>query len=278
MTDRYAVIGNPIAHSKSPLIHAAFARETGQELVYERVLADLDGFEQTVSEFFAAGGRGLNVTVPFKERAWAMADERGVSAETAGAVNTLIPLSDGRLRGENTDGIGLVRDLGVNHGFAFAGKRLLVLGAGGAAKGCLRPLLETGLTQLVIANRTASKALDLAAGLADLAPVSGCGLEALGGEGFDLIINATSAGLSGSLPALPPGCLADGGWVYDMVYGDAPTPFCRWGDAQGAARSLDGLGMLVEQAAESFRLWRGVRPTTGPVIEMLRGGAMPRSA
>ena len=271
MSTRYAVIGNPIEHSKSPLIHAAFARETGQDLVYERILGDLDGFEQAVHAFFAAGGGGLNVTVPFKERAWAIVDERGTAAETAGAVNTLVPLAGRRLRGENTDGIGLVRDLRDNHGFDFGGKRLLMLGAGGAARGCLRPLLETGPAELVIANRTASKARDLAAGLAALGPVSGRGLEALGADGFDLIVNATSAGLSGVTPDLPPGCLADGGWAYDMLYGERRTPFCRWAESVGAARALDGLGMLVEQAAESFRIWRGMRPSTGPVIEMLRG-------
>lgn len=271
MSARYAVIGNPIAHSKSPLIHNAFARETGQDLVYERILGHLDGFEGDVRGFFAAGGGGLNVTVPFKEQAWAMADDCGPAAQTAGAVNTLIPLSGGRLRGENTDGIGLVRDLGDNHGFPFTGRRLLLLGAGGAARGCLRPLLETRPALLVIANRTASKALALAAELAELGPISGRGLDDLGADGFDLIINATSAGLAGDTPDLPPGCLAQGGWAYDMLYGDAPTPFCRWAESQGAARALDGLGMLVEQAAESFRLWRGVRPSTRPVIEMLRG-------
>jgi shikimate dehydrogenase len=273
MSDRYAVIGNPIAHSKSPQIHGAFARQTGQDLTYGRLLGHADRFAEEVRRFFAEGGRGLNVTVPFKESAWALADVRTPRAETAGAVNTLIPLSDGRLRGDNTDGVGLVRDLALNHGFAFTGKRVLLLGAGGASRGVLRPLLETRLAQLVIANRTPSKALALAGSAAALGPVRGCGLADLGdivNDGFDLIINGTSAGLAGEVPSLSEGCLVIGGWTYDMLYGDRPTPFCQWGASRGAARALDGLGMLVEQAAESFWMWRGVRPETRPVIEMLR--------
>jgi len=271
MTDKYAVIGNPIAHSKSPLIHSAFAEETRQDMEYGRILGDPGGFEEDVRGFFSAGGRGLNVTVPFKERAWRLCDERSPGAEGAGAVNTLVPLAGGRLRGDNTDGVGLVRDLAQNHGFDFSGKQLLLLGAGGASRGVLRPLLETGLAALVIANRTESKALELAAAGSALGPVSGCGLEGLAGQCFDLIINGTSAGLAGGVPDIPDECLAPGGWTYDMLYGDAPTPFRIWGTEHGAERSLDGLGMLVEQAAESFFLWRGVRPSTAPVIALLRG-------
>ncbi len=273
MPDRYAVIGNPIAHSKSPRIHAAFAHQTGQDLTYGRILGHPGGFADEVRRFFADGGRGLNVTVPFKEQAWALVDESSPRAQTAGAVNTLIPLASGRLRGDNTDGVGLVRDLGANHGFRFTGRRVLLLGAGGASRGVLRPLLETGLRELVIANRTASKAFDLAESAAALGPVWGSGLADLGAianDGFDLIINATSAGLAGEAPALPEGSLVPGGWTYDMLYGDQPTDFCRWGESQGASRVLDGLGMLVEQAAESFWLWRGLRPETAPVIAMLR--------
>ncbi len=270
--DRYAVIGNPIAHSKSPRIHAEFARQTGQDLDYGRILCEPESFTETVRAFFAEGGRGLNVTVPFKEAASRLADERSPRAEVAGAVNTLIALPDGRLRGDNTDGAGLVRDLVDNHGFAFAGRRVLLLGAGGAARGVLRPLLETGLGGLIIANRTADKAGELAALVAALGPVTGCGLDGLAGARFDLIINATSAGLGGEVPPIPDDCLAPGGWAYDMVYGDVPTAFCRWGQGHGAAKALDGLGMLVEQAAESFRLWRGVGPQTAPVIELLRRG------
>lgn len=270
--DKYAVIGNPIEHSKSPLIHSAFARQTGQDMEYGCVLGGPDCFAEDVRRFFAAGGRGMNVTVPFKEQAWEIVDERSPRAESAGAVNTLIGLPSGGLRGDNTDGVGLVRDLTQNHGFDFDGKRLLLLGAGGASRGVLRPLLETGLSELVIANRTVSKALDLASDGASLGPVSGCGLEGLAGRQFDLIVNGTSAGLDGAVPTIPGECLAPGGWAYDMLYGDAPTPFRRWGTEHGAACSLDGLGMLVEQAAESFYLWRGVRPATGPVIALLRGG------
>ena len=279
MPDRYAVIGNPIAHSKSPLIHAEFARQTGQCLEYGRILGDPSDFAGDARRFFAEGGRGLNVTVPFKEQAWALADERSPQAELAGAVNTLIRLDDGRLRGENTDGVGLVRDLDDNHGFRFQGAQVLLLGAGGAARGVLLPLLETGPERLLIANRTAAKAIKLAAlgaafpsaALSAGSTVEGRGLEALEGESFDLIVNATSAGLSDAVPMIPEDCLNDGGWIYDMLYGDAPTAFQRWGRAHGAARALDGLGMLVEQAAEAFWLWRGARPETLPVIKFLRG-------
>ncbi len=271
MTDHYAVIGNPIAHSKSPLIHAAFAEQTGEDLVYERILGDLDDFAGAVRRFLDAGGVGLNVTVPFKEAAWRLADERSPRAETALAVNTLIRLPDGRLRGDNTDGVGLVRDLSENHGCRLKGSSILLLGAGGASRGVLRPLLEAGPARLRIANRTAAKAITLAQEAATLGPVSGCGLEALAGEQFDLIINGTSAGLQAEVPPLPAGILRPGGWSYDMMYGDQPTAFVRWGLANGAAKALDGLGMLVEQAAESFFLWRGVRPRTAPVIQRLRG-------
>ncbi len=267
---RYAVIGNPIEHSRSPEIHRAFARQTGEAIDYERILGQLDGFERQVHEFFAQGG-GLNVTVPFKERAFALADELSDRARSAGAVNTLIPLADGRLRGDNTDGVGLVRDLARNHNCLIAGSRILLLGAGGAARGALLPLLESGPEQLVIANRTASKAEHLAQ-LQEAPSVQllGIGLDELEGRQFDLIINATAAGLSGQVPDLPEGILAPGGWCYDMMYGREPTAFVRWGLQQEAAQSLDGLGMLVEQAAESFFLWRGVRPDTAPVIAMLR--------
>jgi len=268
MTDRYAVIGNPIAHSKSPQIHAAFAAQTGQDMAYGRILGQ--DFEQDVRDFIAAGGKGLNVTVPFKEQAWRLVDERSARAELAGAVNTLILLPDGRLRGDNTDGIGLVRDLRDNHGFALEARRILVLGAGGAARGVLRPLLDARPAQLLIANRTAAKALDLAGRFKAVGPVSGCGLDALAGRQFDLVINATAAGLEGEVPPVPDDCLVPGGWTYDMMYGNQPTAFCRWGEAHGATRALDGLGMLVEQAAESFFLWRDVHPDSQAVIRLLR--------
>jgi shikimate dehydrogenase len=272
MTDRYAVIGNPIAHSKSPQIHDAFARQTGQAMEYGRILGEPGGFEQQVREFLGAGGKGLNVTVPFKEEAWQLADERSERAQTAGAVNTLILLQDGRLLGENTDGVGLVRDLMVNQRLDLKGCRVLLLGAGGASRGVVRPLLETGPGQLLIANRTAEKAVALAAALSGLGPVAGCGLDNLAGRQFDLIINGTAAGLRGEVPGIPQDLLAPGGWSYDMMYGSEPTAFVRWGESHGAIRALDGLGMLVEQAAEAFYLWRGVRPETQGVIEGLRGG------
>lgn len=267
--ERYAVIGNPIAHTKSPLIHAAFARQTGQDLEYGRILGDLEDFAGDVRRFFEAGGRGLNVTVPFKEQAWALATERTSRAELAGAVNTLLQLPGGGLQGDNTDGAGLIADLAVNHGFEFSGKQVLLLGAGGAARGVLAPLLGAGIAGLLVANRTAFKARDLAARAGALGPIEGCGLDEVGRRVFDLVVNGTSSGLAGDVPDIP-SCLAPGGWTYDMLYADTPTAFCRWGRAQGAVRALDGLGMLVEQAAESYRLWRGRRPPTAGVIALLR--------
>jgi shikimate dehydrogenase len=268
--DRYAVIGNPIEHSKSPQIHSAFAQQTGQELEYRRLLGEADGFEQQVRGFMAAGGKGLNVTVPFKEIAWQLMDERSTRAESARAVNTIILLENGHLRGDNTDGIGLVRDLCDNQGANLQGMRILLLGAGGATRGVLLPLLETSPNQVTIANRTASKAVDLATDLKALGPIEGCGFDELCGRQFDLIINATAAGLSNQVPDIPDGLLVEGGWCYDMMYGDKPTAFMGWGEQQGAAHCMDGLGMLVEQAAESFYLWRGMRPDTAPVIQALR--------
>lgn len=268
MTDRYAVIGNPIEHSKSPLIHARFARQSGQDMEYGRLLGSLDDFIGDVKRFAAEGGRGLNVTVPFKEQAHDLADELGEPARRAGAVNTLL-IENGRIRGENTDGIGLVRDLTCNHNFNLPGSRILLLGAGGASRGVLFPLLEEQPASIVIANRTASKAHELAA-LADSDRVTGCGLNELAGKRFDLIVNGTAAGLSGEVPPIPDDCLAEAGWTYDMMYASEPTAFVRWGRARGAGRALDGLGMLVEQAAESFRLWRGLTPDTEAVIRALR--------
>ena len=265
--DRYAVIGNPITHSKSPLIHALFAEQTGQALSYERILAPLDGFREAVRHFRDEGGRGLNVTVPFKLEAFALADRLSERAARAGAVNTLIFHADGSIEGDNTDGAGLVRDL-LKQGAEIRGRRVLILGAGGAVRGVLAPLLAEKPLELVIANRTADKAVRLAADFADLGPVRGCGFDALEGP-FDLVINGTSASLSGDLPPLPDDLLAEGAVAYDMAYGSEPTPFQRWAEAHGARLALDGLGMLVEQAAESFRMWRGVQPDTAPVRQAL---------
>ena len=270
--DHYAVIGNPIAHSKSPQIHAAFARQTGQELVYEAVLAPADGFIQTVADFRARGGLGLNVTVPFKLEAFALAEHHTARAQAAGAVNTLAFGADGIL-GDNTDGAGLVRDLTSNLNLELADRRILLLGAGGATRGTLLPLLDSRPARLTIANRTVAKADALAALFAARAgdtALDACGFDALAGRRFDLVINATAASLADELPPLPPGLYAEGALAYDMMYARAPTRFMRAALADGAARVADGLGMLVEQAAESFTLWRGVRPDSAPVLAALR--------
>lgn len=269
--DQYAVMGNPIAHSQSPRIHALFAAQTGQQLEYRAILVEPGGFAAAARAFQDAGGKGLNVTLPFKQDAWVFADMLSARAERAGAVNTLSFGPNG-VRGDNTDGPGLVRDLTINQGYRLAGKRILLLGAGGAARGVLQPLLVEQPVQLVIANRTADKARELALRFGDLGRVSGCGFAELAGRQFDLIINATAAGLSGAMPPLPDRVLAADGWCYDLMYGSEPTAFVRWGREQNAAQSLDGLGMLVEQAAEAFQLWRGVRPETQPVMTALRGG------
>jgi shikimate dehydrogenase len=269
MTDRYAVIGNPIAHSKSPEIHAAFARQTGQDMRYDRILGPLDGFAAAVDAFRAAGGKGLNVTLPFKVEAFAYAGERTARAEAAGAVNTL-KFDGDRVLGDNTDGAGLVRDLEVNLGVALEGRRVLLLGAGGAAQGVVLPLLLRGVRQLAIANRTAGKAVAVADRFAAHGPVRGSGFDALAGQQFDVVINATSASIAGDAPPLPAGIYAAGATAYDMMYGREATPFMQQALEQGAERVSDGLGMLVEQAAESFLLWRGVRPDTAPVLRTLR--------
>ncbi len=267
--DEYAVMGNPIGHSKSPLIHAQFARQTKQAINYTAIHVDLGGFEQAVGNFVASGGKGLNITVPFKQEAWALAEARSERAERAGAVNTLI-FKDKKIIGDNTDGVGLVRDLLDNKKLELQDRQILLMGAGGAARGVLLPLLNQQPARLTIVNRTAEKAKDLADSFSDMGRVTGCGYDALAGQSFDLIINATAASLQGEMPPLPEGVIASGGACYDMMYGSEPTAFMRWCQAQGAERVYDGLGMLVEQAAESFYLWRGVRPQTNEVIETLR--------
>lgn len=266
----YAVMGNPVSHSKSPRIHSLFAEQTGQRLHYSAIQVDPGGFEQAVRNFAANGGRGLNVTVPFKTNAWALVDTRTSRAELAGAVNTIVIQAQGMLHGDNTDGVGLVNDLLRNLGATIAGKDVLLLGAGGAARGVVGPLLDQGPRELVIANRTADRAVDLARHFSRLGAVSGRGLDDLSGRRFDLIINATAASLHGELLPLPDTVLAPGAWCYDMMYGAGPTPFMGWALDHGAGKVADGLGMLVEQAAESFQLWRGVRPETLPVIAVLR--------
>ena len=268
--DRYAVFGNPISHSRSPQIHRLFAEQTGQTLSYTAELAEVDDFEARVREFVANNGKGLNITVPFKQQAWQLTDHRGPRAERAGAVNTLKVEADGRLFGDNTDGVGLVRDLTDNHRVTLKNKRILILGAGGAVRGVLEPILNEQPSELIIANRTVSKALQLAIDFADLGKISGSGFDELEGEAFDVIINGTSASLHGDLPPLPAGLFNEGACAYDMMYAAKPTVFIRWASEHGAEQAFDGLGMLVEQAAESFRLWRGVQPQTRPVIDAIR--------
>ncbi|MCB1734939.1 MAG: shikimate dehydrogenase [Gammaproteobacteria bacterium] len=270
MTDRYAVMGNPIGHSKSPKIHALFAAQTGQDLSYDALLVATDGFAAALDEFQANGGCGLNITVPFKQDAWAAMTSLSDRARRAGAVNTIVLHDNGRRHGDNTDGIGLVRDLGVNHGVDLLDKDILVLGAGGAVRGVLQPLLAENPAMLVIANRTVSKAQALAHDFADLGTVTASGFAELADCRFDVIINGTAAGLSGEVPPIPDHILKPGGACYDMVYSDVPTAFVNWAQARRAGVALDGLGMLVEQAAESFYIWRGVRPDTAAVIHTLR--------
>jgi shikimate dehydrogenase len=262
-------MGNPVAHSLSPRIHRMFAEQTGQAVTYEAILVPLEGFTRAVEAFKARGGKGLNITLPFKREAWESVAERTARAERAEAVNTIVIHEDARLAGDNTDGIGLLRDLTVNQGVLIEGAEILVLGAGGAARGALEPLLAAKPARLVIANRTANRAHALAEAFLPFGPIQGCGFEALRKERFDLIVNATAASVAGDVPAIPEDILQPGGNCYDMFYSHEPTTFVRWGLEHGAAKSLDGLGMLVEQAAESFALWRGVRPETADVITRL---------
>lgn len=267
--DHYAVFGNPIKHSRSPWIHARFAAQTGENLEYRAQEIASSDFEQQVLAFFANGGAGLNITVPFKERAHDLAQVLSKAAAVAGAVNTLYRNGQGQLIGDNTDGIGMLRDIKQSGGI-LRGRRILVVGAGGAVRGVLPNLLAEQPAELVVVNRTADKSQALANRFGDLGPVRGGGYELLADTPFDWIINGTSAGLSGGLPPLPTSVVAADTWSYDMVYGPGHTAFQRWCLGCGAAKALDGLGMLVEQAAESFYLWRSVRPLTGPVMAALR--------
>jgi shikimate dehydrogenase len=267
--DRYAVMGNPISHSKSPLIHTQFAEQTGQSIEYTAIHVDLGGFEQAVGNFRASGGKGLNITVPFKEEAWALATQLSDRAQLAGAVNTL-KFIDNKIIGDNTDGLGLVTDLTTNHQCDLKDKRILLLGAGGAARGVLAPLLTQQPAEIVIGNRTPDRAVSLAEIFSKHGNISGCGFPALKGQKFDIVINATAASLQGEVPPLPDDVLNDNAVCYDMMYGAEPTAFMQWASQHGAGKVMDGLGMLVEQAAESFYIWRGVRPETQPVIQSIR--------
>ncbi len=266
--ERYAVVGNPIAHSKSPQIHNLFAAQLDQNMGYETLLAPLDEFADTVRQFFAGGGRGLNVTVPFKEQAWRLVEHRAERAELAGAVNTILLDADGGLRGDNTDGVGLTRDLKQNLGLTLKNKHILIIGAGGAVRGVLEPLLAEQPAQIEIINRTPEKALMLAQHFTGLGQVRGGGLKDAHAD-YDLVINGTAASLGGEVPEINPRCV-EGAFCYDMMYANTATPFMAWAQQEGAAGSADGLGMLVEQAAESFFLWRGLRPHTEEVIASLR--------
>ena len=272
MTDRYAVIGNPVAHSRSPVIHAEFARQTGQNMSYAAVLAPLDGMRSAVREFRDTGGCGMNVTLPFKHEAWELVTAHRGYARAAGAVNTL-EFRGAEIIGHNTDGIGLMRDIKENLHCSITARRVLLMGAGGASYGVVEPLLRERPDELVIANRTPEKAVALAAHFDHLRTFARHGVTArayagLRGERFDVLINATSAGLGNEMPPLPEAVFAAGALAYDMVYGKT-TPFLEFARAHGA-QAADGIGMLVEQAAESFFIWRAVRPQTAPVIALLR--------
>lgn len=269
MADKYCVFGNPISHSKSPIIHAAFARQTGENIEYEAVLAPTDGFADAVDAFITEGGKGANVTLPFKQEAYLLATSLTRRAEQAGAVNTLV-FNDDEIIGDNTDGVGLLRDITINLRYPIQGRRVLLLGAGGAARGVVGPLLEEKPELLTIANRTVLRARSLAKRFSSTGPVCGCSYDDLAGQSFDIVINATSASLSGTMPPLPEGIFAPGSLAYKMMYGLGDTPFRVFARNQGAAMISEGLGMLLEQAAESFFVWRGVRPDCAPVAEILR--------
>lgn len=270
MTDQYAVFGNPVKHSKSPQIHAAFAEQTGQELHYRAHKVEIGRFAEAARQFFGNGGKGLNITVPFKLDAFGFADDLSGRARQAGAVNTLAMEENGRIYGDNTDGVGMVRDIHENLGWELQDRRILILGAGGAVRGILGPLLKQRPRHILIANRTVEKARELAGQFAELGEVNGCHYSDLAGGQFDLIINGTSTSMSGELPPLPSFILSNEGCAYDMMYAAQPTPFMSWAASETAWAVSDGLGMLVEQAAESFCIWRGVRPDTRPVIDMIR--------
>jgi len=268
--DRYALVGHPVHHSRSPLIHQLFARQTGQQLSYELIDADRDQFEAAVKGFRAAGGKGLNVTVPHKEAAHRLADELGPEADIAKAVNTL-SFTSGKVRGDNTDGIGFMRDLEVNLGLEIKANRVLILGAGGAARGIVAPLLNAGPSELWIANRTVARAIALQREFSVYGAIQTSNFEDLDAlDPFELVINATSAGLKGEQPPFP-GSLVDSRSVcYDMAYSLKDTPFVEWATHHGAGHAVQGWGMLVEQAAESYAIWRGLRPDTAPILQKMR--------
>ncbi len=269
-TDSYAVMGNPITHSKSPQIHTAFAQQTQQNIQYTKIHVDVGGFAQAIGNFQAHGGKGLNITVPFKQEAWQLAEQRSERADLAGAVNTLQFQHDGSIYGDNTDGIGLVNDVIHNLHWPIAGQRLLLLGAGGAARGIILPLLKQNPLSITIVNRTVSKADKLADIFAPYGNIHAASYAALKNQQFDILFNATSSSLQNTLPPLPDTIIGTSGYSYDLMYSDSDTPFMQWAYQHGAKQCSDGLGMLVEQAAESFFLWRAIRPDTQPIIQQLR--------
>jgi shikimate dehydrogenase len=267
--DRYGLVGHPVEHSRSPLIHTVFARQTGQRLSYELIDCEPQGFETAVRGFGAAGGKGLNVTVPHKEAAFALCDDKSAAALAAGAVNTL-SIDGGRLRGDNTDGTGFVRDLTVNQRYALAARRVVVLGAGGAARGIVGPLLAEQPAEIVIANRSKERAAQVVRQFGGGPALRACAFAELAELApFDLLVNATSAGLKGEVPPFPPSLVGAESFCYDLVYSSGDTPFVTWGRSHGAQRAVQGWGMLVEQAAEAFFIWRGVRPDTKPLLKQL---------
>jgi shikimate dehydrogenase len=268
--DHYAVFGNPIKHSRSPQIHALFAKQTDQQLVYTAELAEIGHFDDAVKGFIENNGKGLNITVPFKEDAWQLADRHSERAKRAGAVNTLKLEEDGCLYGDTTDGVGLVNDLVQNHHVPIKDKNVLIIGAGGAVRGVLQAILQQQPASLLVANRTAEKAVRLSDDFSDLGNINGCGLDDINDRRFDIVINGTSASLQGDLPAIPETVFDQHACSYDMMYADQATVFMQWSKDNGAAQVFDGLGMLVEQAAEAFYIWRGIRPETLPVIEQVR--------
>lgn len=268
--DTYAVFGNPVNHSKSPLLQAMFADETGESISYTAEQIEIDEFEQSVTDFFDKGGKGLNITVPFKERAFSFADSLTIRAQTAGAVNTLFLNQKNEIVGDNTDGIGLLNDITNNLQWEISNKDCLIVGAGGAVRGIIEPLIKARPASITIVNRTLEKADALAKSFASLSTLHTLSFDQLKDKSFDLIINATSASLSGSMPPLPNSVLKEHTCCYDLMYSKTKTPFIKWAEANGCLLTSDGLGMLVCQGAESFYLWRGIMPTTKKVIFSLR--------
>ena len=274
--DRYAVIGNPIEHSKSPDIHLLFADQTGEVLSYEKILAEVNEFDQVVNEFFNRGGKGLNVTVPFKNMAYDFVDELITHAQHAGAVNTIYKNASGKFVGANTDGIGLLRDLKKTLRLQLSGKKILIVGAGGATQGIVEPLLNEKPAELMIANRTKSKAEVLVSQFEHLGNIFSCGLDDITKQNFDVVLHATSAGLQNNNVELPVEIISPNTCCYDLLYSDQDTPFMQWAKQQGANSVVDGFGMLLEQAAEAFYLWRGKRPDTGMAYHYFRPGLVPK--